>query len=91
MMLNKINCLSKLRHICGHKCVARLSTVSNKRITRLPTDTEVSKSELSSEGNESLINTRVVNRNPRNLEQLLLEQKPLGFELDLPERHFWNK
>ena len=71
--------------------MARLSTISNIRITRLPTDIEVSKSELSSEGNESLINTRIVNRNPRNLEQLLLEQKPLGFELDLPERHFWNK
>jgi len=82
---------SKLRHISGPKLVATLSTISNKRITRLSADTEVSKSELSSDGNESLINTRLVNRNPRNLELLLLEEKPLGFELDLPERHFWNK
>lgn len=72
-------------------CVASMSTISNKRITRLSSDTEVTKSELKAEGNESVINTRVVNRNPRNLEQMSFEYKPLGWELDLPERTFYNQ
>ncbi|CAG2170280.1 unnamed protein product [Oppiella nova] len=71
--------------------VCRLSTVSNKRITRMASDLEVSESELHSNGNESVVKTRLVNRNPRNLEQLLFDKKPLGYELDLSQRTFWNK
>lgn len=67
------------------------STLSNKRITRIPPDTKVDQSELSQQGNEQYLNVKAVNRNPRNLEQLLLEPKPMGFELDQKEPHFWNK
>ncbi|CAG2180734.1 unnamed protein product, partial [Oppiella nova] len=57
----------------------------------MASDLEVSESELHSNGNESVVKTRLVNRNPRNLEQLLFDKKPLGYELDLPQRTFWNK
>ncbi|CAL1286133.1 unnamed protein product [Larinioides sclopetarius] len=36
-------------------------------------------------------NNEYINRNPRNLEQMLLEIKPNGFLLDAPDRVFWNK
>ncbi|GFT85563.1 39S ribosomal protein L18, mitochondrial [Trichonephila clavipes] len=36
-------------------------------------------------------NNEYINRNPRNLEQMLLEIKPNGFPLDAPNRVFWNK
>ncbi|PRD20308.1 UNVERIFIED_CONTAM: hypothetical protein NCL1_54968 [Trichonephila clavipes] len=36
-------------------------------------------------------NNEYINRNPRNLEQMLLEIKPNGFPLDAPDRVFWNK
>ena len=82
----------------GHNTTATIITtgrtmayVSNKRITRIPADTEVDKSELKSEGNEAYVDVRLTNRNPRNLEQLLLAPKPMGFELDSPNRHYWNK
>jgi hypothetical protein len=75
----------------GFISCAKLSNISNKRITRVSSDTKVSKSELKTEGNETSIQTKLINRNPRNLEQLLFEQKTLGFELDLPQRIFWNK
>jgi len=65
--------------------------VDNKRVTRIPADTGVDKSELVKEGNEQYIDVNLVNRNPRNLEQLLLQPKPMGFEMDSPNRHYWNK
>ncbi|KAI2811642.1 Kinase-like [Blomia tropicalis] len=83
---------------CGHtvrtlfqQSHRTLAYVSNKRITRIRSDTEVDKSELETTGNESFVNVRLVNRNPRNLEQMLLESKPMGYELDSPNRHYWNK
>ncbi|GIY16079.1 39S ribosomal protein L18, mitochondrial [Caerostris darwini] len=36
-------------------------------------------------------NNEYINRNPRNLEQMLLEVKPNGYPLDAPDRVFWNK
>ena len=68
-----------------------MAYISNKRITRILADTEVTKSELASTGNEAYIDVRLTNRNPQNLEQMLLAQKPMGHELDSPNRHFWNK
>lgn len=34
---------------------------------------------------------RLVNRNPRNLEQMLYEVKPLGFELEDENISYWNR
>lgn len=73
-------------------CSARsLAYVSNKRITRIPSETTVDRSELQSTGNEATLDVKLVNRNPRNLEQMLLAKKPMGNELDSPNRHYWNK
>ncbi len=36
-------------------------------------------------------NTEYINRNPRNLEQMLLEVKPNGFPIDTPDVVYWNK
>jgi len=68
-----------------------LAYVSNKKITRLPSDTYVEKHELESKGNEQYLDVNLRNRNPRNLEQMYLESKPMGFEFDSPNRHYWNK
>lgn len=37
------------------------------------------------------VSREFVNRNPRNLEQMLLAKKPLGYALDSPPRSFWHK
>ncbi|CAN8015987.1 unnamed protein product [Ixodes persulcatus] len=37
------------------------------------------------------VSPEYVNRNPRNLEQMLLARKPLGYGLDVPSRTFWHK
>lgn len=68
-----------------------LAYVSNKRITRIASDVEVKKEEIEQRGNNQYIDVSLKNRNPRNLEQLLLEPKPMGFEMDTPNRHYWNK
>ena len=68
-----------------------MAYVSNKRITRLCSDIEVDKSELNENGNEKYLDVRLKNRNPRNLEQLLMEPKPMGYEMDEQNRHYWNK
>ncbi|OTF82829.1 hypothetical protein BLA29_000303 [Euroglyphus maynei] len=68
-----------------------LAFVSNKRITRLSSEIEVNKSELNEDGNEKYIDVRLKNRNPRNLEQMLFEPKPMGYEMDEENRHYWNK
>jgi hypothetical protein len=91
MFVNKLIKIRSNLNINSLISYAKLSNISNKRITRISSDTKVSKSELKTEGNETSIQTKLINRNPRNLEQLLFEQKTLGFELDLPQRHFWNK
>jgi membrane-bound inhibitor of C-type lysozyme len=87
----KIRSNLNINSLISYISYAKLSNISNKRITRISSDTKVSKSELKTECNETSIQTKLINRNPRNLEQLLFEQKTLGFELDLPQRHFWNK
>lgn len=56
--------------------------VSNKKITRLESDIELEDCEFKS---------RLVNRNPRNLEQMAFEMKPLGFWLDKSPPTHWNR
>ncbi|XP_003741780.1 39S ribosomal protein L18, mitochondrial [Galendromus occidentalis] len=41
--------------------------------------------------NDFEINPEFVNRNPRNLEQMLLARKPSGWEWDLPSREYWYR
>lgn len=36
-------------------------------------------------------NKEYINRNPRNLEQMLLEVKPNGFPIDSPSVIYWNR
>lgn len=63
-----------------------------KRITRLPSDYEVSEEELKEKTNINDVHTtRLINRNPRNLEQLMFEPKPFGWELEKTTRAYWNK
>ena len=64
---------------------------SNKKITRISSDLRVDKGELETTGNEKYLDVNLRNRNPRNLEKMFLEAKPLGFEFDTPTRHYWNK
>lgn len=56
-------------------CSRQISHIklSNKRITRLQSDIELESSDHKS---------RLVNRNPRNLEHMSLERKPTGFWLE---------
>lgn len=44
-------------------------------------------------GNKSLIENciEVTNRNPRNLERLLIARKPQGYHLEKQFRNFWHK
>lgn len=57
--------------------------LSNKRITRLETDIELKDCKL--------YKSRLINRNPRNLEQLSFEKKPEGFWLEKSAPMHWNK
>lgn len=73
------------------KLIRPLAYVSNKRITRILSDIEIDQNELNTNGNEKYIDTRLKNRNPRNLEQMLLEPKPMGYDIDKVNHHYWNK
>jgi len=55
--------------------------LSNKKITRLQSEIELEDPEFKS---------RLVNRNPRNLEQSFLEQKPSGFWFEKSPATDWN-
>jgi len=64
-----------------------------RRITRLKSDHHVYQEDVDS-GAKSPNDKpplELINRNPRNLEQLLREPKPYGWELEFPSRAFWNK
>lgn len=74
--------------------VRLMSKISNKRITRLSSDLQVTQEEIQQNANSQndlSIKTKLVNRNPRNLEQLSLEPKKIGYEMDLPSRAYWNR
>ena len=71
----------------------RNSRVIKRRITRLENEFEVGEEEIASSklSENDQPSQRLITKNPRNLEQLLFEQKPLGWELDSKSRSFWNK
>ena len=51
-------------------------------------------SNISAEGSYSQNNSiscRVRNRNPMNLEKMLIGKKPRGFDLENKSRQYWNK
>ena len=64
-----------------------------RRITRLQNDYEVYQEDIDNGklGPNDVPPRRLVNRNPRNLEQMLYEQKPLGYELEASNKTSWNK
>lgn len=70
-----------------------MSVVIKKRVTRLPSDVEVHQEEVDNDqlGPNDRVPLQLMNRNPRNLEQLSFEPKPLGWELETPTRSYWNK
>ncbi|KAF7488082.1 39S ribosomal protein L18 [Sarcoptes scabiei] len=90
---NSCQCLARFRSLITSIIIERksLSHVSNKRITRITSDLQIDESELNTEGNERYLNVRLQNRNPRNLEQMLLEPKMMGYDLDKKSPHYWNK
>ena len=64
-----------------------------KRITRVQSDIELTPEDISrgQSGPNDFPPSQLENRNPRNLEQLSFEVKPLGWELDKTAKCFWNK
>ncbi|CAN7985736.1 unnamed protein product [Ixodes hexagonus] len=62
------------------------STIRNRAVVAI----RYSASNAASGGNDR-VSPEYVNRNPRNLEQMLLARKPLGYGLDVPSRSFWHK
>ena len=64
-----------------------------KRITRLPSELQVHQEEIDENkmGPNDTVPINLINRNPRNLEQLSIEQKPLGWALEATHKTFWNK
>lgn len=60
----------------------RIDRLSNKKITRLESHVELEDDEFKS---------RLINRNPRNLEQMSFEKKPTGYWLDKSPKAEWNK
>ena len=83
---NLINSSSQLN-------LKRNSRVLRRRITRIENEFEVGEEEIQAGqlSGSDRPNQRIISKNPRNLEQLLFEQKPLGWELDAKNRSFWNK
>lgn len=59
-----------------------IDKLSNKKITRLESDIELGDCEFKS---------RIINRNPRSLENLSFEYKPKGFWLEKSPPAYWNK
>lgn len=89
-ILNASRFNAKLRTIS----VCCLSNTTNRRITRLENETELIADDIQTDAiskNDLLHEAKLENRNPRNLEQLQFEVKPLGWELDNPRRIYWNK
>lgn len=69
------------------------SRIIRKRITRIPADHQVYQHEVDDGaiGPNDLPSLKLVNRNPRNLEQLCLEPKPIGWELESQTKNYWNR
>lgn len=86
--------------IFGSICTRQLSTTTplcvrhvKRRITRLQNDYEMYQEDIDNGklGPNDAPPRRLVNRNPRNLEQLLHEPKPLGYELEASNKVYWNR
>lgn len=60
----------------------RIERLSNKKVTRIESDVELEDCEF---------RARLVNRNPRNLEQSRIENKPGGFWFDKCPPTHWNR
>ncbi|XP_064460047.1 large ribosomal subunit protein uL18m-like [Ornithodoros turicata] len=75
-----------LARCCGSVCLRKRVCVDafNRHTASL-----VAASEPLSENDR--VSRQFVNRNPRNLEQMLLAAKPLGYALDNPPRNYWHK
>lgn len=74
----------RLRPVAPLQCVRRhisWDKLSNKTITRLESDIELGDCEFKG---------RLINRNPRNLEQASLEYKPTGFWFEKSPPTDWN-
>ena len=88
--LSAIRCTKRITQRClsssgnpFETLVARpRKVIDNKKITRLESDVELADCEFKG---------RLINRNPRNLEQLSFEAKPEGFWLDESPPSEWNK
>lgn len=63
--------------------MADYSKISNKKITRIQSSIEID--------DEPNFKPRLVNRNPRNLQQLSFDHKPQGFWLEKNPNIFWHK
>ena len=77
----------------GRLDLKRNSRVLRRRITRIENEFEVGEEEIERNrlSDSDRPNQRIISKNPRNLEQMLFEQKPLGWELEAKGRSFWNK
>lgn len=58
-----------------------INKLSNKRITRLESMIELE---------DEYLHSRLINRNPRSLEQISFDKKPMGFWLDKSPPTDWN-
>lgn len=85
--------LLPLRVRCFGTSTARCARNIRRRVTRVPSDYGVYAEELNEDvkGANDQHQMQLVNRNPRNLEQLSLEPKPFGFELETTSKCYWNK
>lgn len=81
-MLSPTNLIKLRPIIIGPVRQISYEKLSNKKITRLESDIELDDCEFKG---------RLINRNPRNLEQLAFEKKPTGFWLDKSPESDWNK
>lgn len=96
-LLPLICTLRPSQHILKHtRCIstttACYSRAVKKRINRLKSDHYAYPEDVSigKQGPNDNPPLTLVNRNPRNLEQLHREIKPLGWELETPTRVYWN-
>lgn len=78
---------------CISTSATRCARTIRRRVTRLPSDYCVYAEELEEDvkGPNDRHQMKLMNRNPRNLEQLSLKPKPFGFELEATSHCYWNK
>lgn len=69
------------------------STKVKKIITRVPSDVQFTEEQIQQDkrGPNDTFIPEIVNRNPRNLEELCFERKNRGWDFDKISPMFWNK